>query len=1470
MAEDFDPNEFSSFKTTAPSAVSSPDDFDPSEFKGFKGKTASEVHKESGAPSFIGALENAVTDYPSKVYEAGKSALTTLNETLNPFSEANVAEAKKRAENPSLALTDWTRAGRGLLAIPELAAAPITAAVKSAAPVIAAPMTSAIQTAGEPIAKALNPSAQVPSREEVYGQIEPEVETALGLVMPKGVRNPVPVPPPLAEPPLGVTLSKGQATGDLSAIQREQAALRGQSGPEAQRRAQAFADQQKAQLEAAKEKTGAQLDPFGQTIASSPQEAGDIVAGALGRKEQLQKSLLDQEVAALTPTQTIDPLDAADTVAQSLRNSADTVAASREQTTAGLQREHQDIRSDLNPRGAVLAANPQEAAEIVSGAVTRAEEQAREARDAAYDAFRDQSGQFNPTAFQSIGNNIRRSLNVGDDPVILNSKTTPMAVAAVQDMDRTLGAAAKNALSPDTKVYKPFTPAAVDDIRKRLVSFQRQANSAAQATRDYSDVRAMARVKDAFDDIVSNALQNPEMFSGDGQAVADAINNARGLHSELRAGFSRQGAGDKVGPIMQQIIGQYEGQAAPPNQISQWLYGTGQTPVMIARRMVSLFGADSPEVAALKQGLFSYITERPEGVTAWGPEQVADRIYDFINGRGRTLTQTYLSPSEQTRLRTYADNLRTSVAPPQAPTDIVARALSRINGVGGQGATSAELADTLFGRAGTGENPLGAKLAQHVRDTYGADSEPFMAMRQGMFSRLVRSEDGRLGFDPETIADQIKEFLTGRGRPTANILFSPEERTQLNRYADALRAHAERVAAPDNDVDRAIAKIVGRNGEPATAREIADLLYSRSIARDRNLSVNLARRLKNEFGESSPQWSAVKQGLFRQLAEPGEGMTDWGPGKIAQRLNKFLHVDGKEMSEAMFSPEERTLMQNYADLMRKIEVPQAGANWSNTATFMAKTMNNLGGKIGMIVGAAIGRAVLPFAPIGLSEGLGAVAAGAAGKVAQKIQARTIAKQMPLVAEQMKRWQRAVEAADRANTPPSQALATIATLNLSRALAPLGLNLRSLAQQGPGTAQGAPNQDSVPRPPPQQKDGGAVDQQQSESRAQGGIVAVMEECEPANNNPESQQNADWLMARSNIDTSPNDPIGPRRARGDGRANGGSVGEDSNYDYAAAQAAGVQPDERGHWPDTYKLPGHITFSDESQYHGTDGNFGGHWEHIDGPHWNFTPGPTNLQNYTTQQLQDYFQKYEPDSTLLLPTNRARGGRVLPHGLSAEFTGIPLNRWGVFDKDGTMLSSGKSKDEAIENLVPKRAAGGRVSAANINHNPTPAQAASGAYSKDHLHFQGLMLTIENAKGSVRHGVGRDGKSWSSPMPKNAHYGYIKRTEAADGDQIDVYLGPHPKASHVYVIDQVDADTKKYDEGKVMLGFGSEKQAIRTYEKGFSDGKGKQRIGKVTGLTMPQFKEWLRHGATDKPFAHVANRKDRVRDILQRHGVQA
>lgn len=155
-------------------------------------------------------------------------------------------------------------------------------------------------------------------------------------------------------------------------------------------------------------------------------------------------------------------------------------------------------------------------------------------------------------------------------------------------------------------------------------------------------------------------------------------------------------------------------------------------------------------------------------------------------------------------------------------------------------------------------------------------------------------------------------------------------------------------------------------------------------------------------------------------------------------------------------------------------------------------------------------------------------------------------------------------------------------------------------------------------------------------------------------------------------------------------------------------------------------------------------------------------------------------------------------------------------------------------------------ANAAMAHHKPTDAQKSAGNYSKGHVRLHGLNIAIENARGSSRHGVDTDGKKWSCKLP--CQYGYIKGTEGADGDHVDVFLGPHVKSPRVFVIDQNDADTGEFDEHKAFIGFGSKAQVINTYRKAFSDGRADDRMGNIHEMPVPEFKEWLKDDTT-KPL---------------------
>lgn len=151
------------------------------------------------------------------------------------------------------------------------------------------------------------------------------------------------------------------------------------------------------------------------------------------------------------------------------------------------------------------------------------------------------------------------------------------------------------------------------------------------------------------------------------------------------------------------------------------------------------------------------------------------------------------------------------------------------------------------------------------------------------------------------------------------------------------------------------------------------------------------------------------------------------------------------------------------------------------------------------------------------------------------------------------------------------------------------------------------------------------------------------------------------------------------------------------------------------------------------------------------------------------------------------------------------------------------------------------------VNDEPSTAQKEAGNYKKKHIRHSGFDIAIENEKGGYRSGTDKNGKQWRCKMP--ADYGYIKRTEGADGDHVDVYVGPNENSDKVFVVNQRHHDTKKFDEHKCMLGYSSRSEALKDYHRAFSDGKAGERIKSVAELTLDEFKDWIKNGDTTKPL---------------------
>ena len=172
------------------------------------------------------------------------------------------------------------------------------------------------------------------------------------------------------------------------------------------------------------------------------------------------------------------------------------------------------------------------------------------------------------------------------------------------------------------------------------------------------------------------------------------------------------------------------------------------------------------------------------------------------------------------------------------------------------------------------------------------------------------------------------------------------------------------------------------------------------------------------------------------------------------------------------------------------------------------------------------------------------------------------------------------------------------------------------------------------------------------------------------------------------------------------------------------------------------------------------------------------------------------------------------------------------------------------------------QIQSQDINTTPTEAQKEAGNYKKAHVVIQDMDITIENPKGSTRSGVDEDGKAWEHEM--NSHYGYFKGTVGRDGDHVDTFIGNNPEGKQIFVIDQIQPKTGKFDESKVMLGFDSPEQAKAAYLENYDkDWKG---FYAITEVGVDDFKTWLYDGKKQhKPFAEYKDTPEAIEKAEQK-----
>lgn len=599
-----------------------------------------------------------------------------------------------------------------------------------------------------------------------------------------------------------VPLTQSQVTGDAAQSAEEQILKRGGRGEPAQTVANDFEALQNQRLAAASDEIAAGLDPSGASARTSPQQAAQRVASELSETEQQR-------------------------------------AAAQMSQQAATAREGAALRTDLAaPTGApaTIADTPLAAAELIGTSIRNIAQAGRDARTGAYRALGEIPGEFSPAAFQRISNSIRQRLSAGDSPVNISDTLTPNAAAMLRDLDTNIGgqrfqnnAATGLVRGPDGRpVAPPITANTVEEARKRLVSMAADARAAARSGSGTgpTDFRAASRILDAFDDHMRDAVR-AGAFSGDAAAYDAASTAARGSHANYRRTFAPRNPQDDAGKVIERVVGRMDGEPASPSELAKKMFGPASDPggglaIRFAQRLRDMYGADSREWAAYRQGLLAHITDTTEGLANRDPAKTADRVLNFLNGtNGRGLAQVAFSPAERQRLANHATQVRAS-APAPKPTAEVDRVIARISGADGSiPASPTEIADYLYSRSGAGNRGVSVRLAERLKQEL--TPEGWTAVRQGMWEKLVNAGEGKIEFGPQKLSQRLHEFLNESGKPLAETLFNEAERKQMAQLA---KVYKQMIPVPGTTNPSGTAPMLKKIADKSTNTLLALLGFS--------------------------------------------------------------------------------------------------------------------------------------------------------------------------------------------------------------------------------------------------------------------------------------------------------------------------------------------------------------------------------------------------------------------------------------------------------------------------------------------------------------------------------------------------------------------------------------------------------------------------------------------------------------------
>lgn len=340
-----------------------------------------------------------------------------------------------------------------------------------------------------------------------------------------------------------------------------------------------------------------------------------------------------------------------------------------EATDQGLRGTVEDFKASVAPPAQPVQHTARTAAEELQAALQQGNADSRAGVKAAYDAAGAAPGEYNPSLIQNTPKVVRTHLGQGDKVIL--DELTPRGTSAMGYLDKELGqmnlttnaAGTPLKIGPDGRpMAEPITPNAIEQVRKNLNRHLQQAQKDGNA----ADIRAVNRIKEAFDSHITNATQTPGGFTGDAAEVLRLQAEARAAHATHKQNYSAQAPGDLAGRTIENIIGKRGVAPLDVESIIPKIFGSSNNPgggvqTTLVRRLTQTLGPNSPTLHALRQGIFSHAADMLPGMAPVGHKVMADRITKLLES---SLGKELFTDAQQAAMRNIANAHRRVIPVP--------------------------------------------------------------------------------------------------------------------------------------------------------------------------------------------------------------------------------------------------------------------------------------------------------------------------------------------------------------------------------------------------------------------------------------------------------------------------------------------------------------------------------------------------------------------------------------------------------------------------------------------------------------------------------------------------------------------------------------------------------------------------------------------------------------------------------------